>query len=84
MHTSMKPDLHDHRHFYGTATIGEKGQVVVPADVRKTMGLKSGDKLLVFGMGKNMVTLAKFEQLEKMADMMSKRVEGIRQMIKNA
>ncbi len=80
----MKPGFHDHRHFHGTTTIGEKGQVVIPAEARKAMGLKSGDKLLVFGMGKNMVALAKFDQLEKMADMMSNKVESIREMLKKS
>lgn len=80
----MKRGIHDHKHFHGTTTIGEKGQVVIPADARKAMGLKSGDKLLVFGMGNNMVALAKFDQLEKMADMMSKRLESIREVLKKA
>src|SRR5438105_4586088 len=53
----MKP--HEHKHFYGTTTIGEKGQVVIPAEARKAMDLKTSDKLLVFGMGKSMVAIAK-------------------------
>ena len=79
----MKP-THDHKHFHGTTTLGEKGQVVIPADARKAMGLKTGDKLLVFSMGKNMVALAKFEQLEHMANKMSERLEGIRKILKQA
>lgn len=31
----------------GTATVGERGQVVIPSEVRKVLGLSSGDKLLV-------------------------------------
>lgn len=80
----MKSAHHDHKHFCGTTTIGEKGQVVIPAEARKGLGLKSGDKLLVFCMGKNMVTLAKFEQLEKIADSMSHKLEGLRKILKNA
>ncbi len=75
---------HEHKHFFGTTTIGEKGQVVIPADARKAMGLKSGDKLLVFGMGKSMVALAKSAQLEKFADSLSQRLEGIREILKKA
>lgn len=73
-----------HKHFYGVTTIGEKGQVVIPVEARKAMGLKSGDKLIVLGMGKNMVTLAKFEQLEQFADKLSQRLEGLRDILKNA
>lgn len=76
---------HDHsRHFFGSTTIGEKGQVVVPAEARKSMDLKTGDKLLVFGMGKNMLAFAKAEQLEKMADHLSARLEGLRSMMREA
>lgn len=35
-------------HFYGTVTVGERGQVVIPAEARKQFGIESGDKLLVF------------------------------------
>ncbi len=34
--------------FYGSATVGERGQIVVPAEARKAHGLQPGDKLLVF------------------------------------
>ena len=35
--------------FYGSVTVSERGQVVIPADARKDFGIKTGDKLLVFG-----------------------------------
>jgi AbrB family looped-hinge helix DNA binding protein len=34
--------------FCGTATIGERGQVVIPADLRKEMGLHAGAKVLLW------------------------------------
>jgi AbrB family looped-hinge helix DNA binding protein len=34
--------------FYGAVTVGERGQVVIPADARKTLGIEPGHKLLVF------------------------------------
>lgn len=39
--------------FYGTATVGERGQIVIPADARKKMGINPGDKILVIGHPKN-------------------------------
>ena len=35
--------------FYGSVTIGERGQIVIPVEARKDFGMKPGDKLLVFG-----------------------------------
>lgn len=34
--------------FYGVVTLGERGQVVIPAEARREMGFEPGDKLLVF------------------------------------
>ncbi len=35
--------------FYGSITVSERGQIVIPADARKDFNIKTGDKLLVFG-----------------------------------
>jgi AbrB family looped-hinge helix DNA binding protein len=35
--------------FYGSVTVSERGQIVVPAQARKDFNIKTGDKLLVFG-----------------------------------
>lgn len=34
---------------YGSATVGDKGQVVIPAEARKKLGIEKGDKVFVFG-----------------------------------
>jgi AbrB family looped-hinge helix DNA binding protein len=33
--------------FFGTATVGERGQVVIPAEARKKLNINPGDKMLV-------------------------------------
>ena len=33
---------------YGMVTVGERGQIVIPAEARKRHGLQAGDKLIVF------------------------------------
>lgn len=33
---------------YGAVTVGERGQLVIPAELRKALGIKSGDQLMVF------------------------------------
>ena len=33
--------------FFGSATVGERGQIVIPADARSEMGINPGDKILI-------------------------------------
>lgn len=70
------------KHFYGTASIGEKGQIVIPKNIRKDMDLKKGDCLLVFGMGEEMVALTKLSQIEKIASHLSEKLKMIDNIIK--
>lgn len=68
--------------FYGTTTIGEKGQMVIPVEAREAMKLNKGDKLLVFGMGQEMIALTKLSQVEQFASHLSHKLESIREIIK--
>lgn len=67
--------------FYGTTTMGEKGQVVVPAEVRKVMKLEKGEKLLVFGFDEDFLVLSKTEGLEKFASHLSEKLKDINKVI---
>lgn len=40
---------HDPPTFYGVATIGPKGQIVIPVDARQRLGVKPGDKVVIVG-----------------------------------
>jgi AbrB family looped-hinge helix DNA binding protein len=33
--------------FYGSVTVGERGQIVIPAEARTFLNISAGDKLLV-------------------------------------
>lgn len=68
--------------FYGSASLGEKGQIVIPQEVREMMNLKKGDKLLVFGMGDDMVAFSKLSHFEKFEKHLSGRLDSIRKIIK--
>jgi len=35
--------------FFGAGTVGERGQIVIPAEARKAYGIETGDKLLIMG-----------------------------------
>lgn len=42
-----KPSLEEN--FFGSATVGERGQIVIPAEARKRYNINPGDKVLVMG-----------------------------------
>lgn len=67
--------------FYGTTTLGEKGQIVIPAPAREAMALKKGEKLLVFGFGPDMLGFAKVAGLEKFASELASRLDEIKKII---
>ncbi len=58
-------------HTFGITTLGEKGQVVIPANIRKSLDLKTGEKLLVFSKGTDMLGLSKLSSLQKFATYLS-------------
>ena len=37
------------RHIFGTAKVGERGQIVIPKDAREVFGMRPGDTLLILG-----------------------------------
>lgn len=66
---------HDKK-LYGTATVGTKGQVVIPADAREELDIQPGDKLYVVGSTtKKFVGFIKEEQLRQIVDHITDNVE---------
>lgn len=51
--------------FIGAATVGDRGQVVIPAEARKRFGINPGDKVLVMGRpdGRGGVVLCKIDAM---------------------
>lgn len=41
--------LENHESFFGTAKVGERGQIVIPQEAREMFKINSGDLILVFG-----------------------------------
>ncbi|MBQ7434082.1 MAG: helix-turn-helix domain-containing protein [Lachnospiraceae bacterium] len=37
------------KHFFGSVTVGERGQIVIPQKARKVFHIEPGDHLLIFG-----------------------------------
>lgn len=42
-------DQHINHTLYGVATVGPKGQIVIPVDARKRLGVEPGDKVVIVG-----------------------------------
>ena len=56
------------KHLFGVVTIGEKGQIVIPAKARKIFNLKAGDQLVVLGDETQGLALMKTEGFLSIAD----------------
>lgn len=60
---------------FGTTTVGERGQIVIPVEARKAMNLKAGDKLIVIGGEKgHPLILLKADSLAETIVQLSERV----------
>lgn len=60
---------------YGAATVGERGQVVIPAQIRKAYKIVPGDKLIVFCNQGGMIAFVRAEQFNKFLDDASRAME---------
>ena len=69
----MEP--HDKK-LYGTATVGTKGQVVIPSDAREELGIKTGDRLYVVGStSKRIIGFNKEEKLRHLIENITDNIE---------
>ena len=56
------------KHLFGTVTVGEKGQIVIPAKARKIFQISPGDQLLVLGDENTGLALLRADDFLKLAD----------------
>ena len=74
--------MHD-KQLFGTATVGSKGQVVIPADAREKLGIQPGDRLYVFGSeSKKFLGFVKEEQFRAMLEHITDNVEQYKDLLK--
>ena len=67
----------------GSIIVNPRGQVVIPANARKELGIESGDTLLVFKVLHDQVlALVKVEALEQVLRDMSKHMAGFEKLMK--
>ena len=56
------------RHVFGTARVGERGQIVIPKEARAFFGIRPGDTLLILGDEENGMIVTKPEVLSSLAE----------------
>jgi AbrB family looped-hinge helix DNA binding protein len=68
-----------HKLLYGTATVGTKGQIVIPATAREELGIETGDKLYVIGSHKKgVMMLLPEEKIEKFIEHINLHFENFK------
>lgn len=67
---------------YGTTTMGERGQVVIPKPLREEMKIKDGDKFIVFSPPASGIFLVPSKDIGKIVDKFSKKLTQLKKFIK--
>ncbi len=60
------------KYLFGLVTVGDKGQVVIPAKARRLFHIETGDQLVVLGDDTQGIALIKAEQFLALADAVRK------------
>ena len=56
------------KHLFGVVTVGEKGQIVIPAKARKVFDISAGDRLLILGDEEQGLAIIKSERFLELAE----------------
>ena len=60
------------KHIFGVVTVGDKGQIVIPAKARKVFDINAGDQLLVLGDEAQGIAVVKTSSFLQIADIIRK------------
>ena len=70
---------------FGTAVLGPRGQLVIPVEARKELGIDAGTKLLVFGHLNGWgLFLVKVETAEELLNIVSSGLDELARLIKES
>ena len=70
---------------FGTAVLGPRGQLVIPVEARRELGIDAGSKLLVFGhfMRQGLIFI-KVEAAEELLNIMSSGLDELAKLVKES
>ena len=60
---------------FGTAKVGDRGQIVIPKEAREFFGIEPGDTLLILGKSQTGLIVTKPETLNDLANQIFQSVE---------
>jgi len=64
--------------FFGSVTVGERGQIVIPAEARAELGIQPGEKLIVMRHPVNKgLMIFKFDAMREFLDEMEKAFQAV-------
>lgn len=70
--------------FFGSATVGPRGQMVIPVSARKELGIDTGTTLLLFtGPESRMLVLLPADIMEHMLGRMGERLAHFEKLVKD-
>ncbi len=75
MHHPESRFFSQHDRIYGSTTIGERGQVVIPAEARKDFDMDVGDKVIVMKHGMGILFLKADEVARVLSERMARLAE---------
>ena len=61
---------------FGTAKVGDRGQIEIPKEARENFGIESGDTLLILGKSEMGLIVTKPETLNDLANRIFRSVEN--------
>ena len=61
---------------FGTAKVGDRGQIVIPKEAREFFGIEPGDTLLILGKSETGLIVTRPETLNDLANMIFDSVEN--------
>jgi bifunctional DNA-binding transcriptional regulator/antitoxin component of YhaV-PrlF toxin-antitoxin module len=70
--------------FFGSATVGPRGQMVIPVNARKELGIDTGTTLLLFtGPQSRMLVLLPADIMEHMLGRMGERLAHLEKLVRD-
>lgn len=78
----MSQDIEHSIQLAGTVTVGPKGQVVIPVDVREKMAITPGDRLVaLYVPGKKSVCFVPEDDVQYLIDKMGAHIAAVRSLL---